>query len=132
MSESVGKVVWTDLTVPNAHEVREFYQAVVGYQFLPEPMGDYEDYHLIPPGAPLEVGNSVLGICHAQGMNAQMPPAWLIYLSVADLAEALARVVQHGGQILYGPRMMGAEGFACIRDPAGAVCALYGPYTPPV
>ena len=36
---------------------------------------------MIPPGA----AQPVSGICHARGSNADLPPVWLIYITVADL-----------------------------------------------
>ena len=40
----VGSVVWTDLTVNNASEVKDFYQQVVGWKPNPVSMGDYDDF----------------------------------------------------------------------------------------
>ena len=40
----IGMIGWTDLTVENADEVRDFYQAVVGWTPAPVKMGDYNDY----------------------------------------------------------------------------------------
>jgi len=36
-----GTIVWTDLTVENAGEIRDFYCQVVGWRPEPVDMGDY-------------------------------------------------------------------------------------------
>jgi uncharacterized protein len=118
-----GTIEWQDLTVPNADEVRDFYQAVVGWEARGEDMGGYEDYHMISPAT----GQSAAGVCHARGVNADVPPQWLVYINVEDVDASAARAVELGGEIVAGPRFMGLGRFAVIRDPAGAVCALYSP-----
>ncbi|NLI00373.1 MAG: VOC family protein [Chthonomonadales bacterium] len=117
-----GKLVWQDLTVPDADRIRSFYEAVVGWTHRPEDMGGYEDYHMIAPD-----GSPVTGICHARGVNADLPPQWLLYFQVADMDAALEACKSSGGDVIAGPRMMGDARFAVIRDPAGAVCALWQP-----
>jgi hypothetical protein len=119
----VGAIVWTDLTVADADALRDFYGAVVGWEARGEKMGGYEDYSMLPPGA----AEPVTGICHARGVNADLPPQWLIYISVDDVDAAAAKAVALGGAIVSGPRALGGGRFAVIRDPAGAVCALYRP-----
>ncbi len=124
---SIGVLGWQDLTVADAPGIRDFYQQVIGWTSAPEPMPDdvepYEDYHMISPAT----GESVTGICHARGTNANVPPQWLLYWTVANVAESANRCVELGGEILDGPRKMGYGDFCVIRDPAGAVCALYAP-----
>lgn len=120
----IGAITWTDLTVPNAGAVRDFYRDVVGYDVVDVDMGGYSDYCMNVPGTE----TTVSGICHAQGINADLPPVWLVYITVANLTESLAKVTAGGGKILRGPTSMGAPGsMAVIEDPAGAVSALFGP-----
>jgi len=116
-----GTINWHDLTVPNADEVRDFYSAVVGWTYEGLDMGGYEDYVMKSPS-----GDGVSGICHARGVNAGVPAQWLLYITVANLAESLEKVVANGGEIVY--RSNGGT-MAVIKDPAGAVCALYAEET---
>ena len=129
MSESakpeVGEIPWRDLTVPDAPRVREFYERLVGWTSRGEDMGGYEDYHMMAPATGSE--KSVAGICHARGVNADVPPQWLIYIIVEDVDQSAKTCVELGGQIMAGPRAMGGGRFCVIRDPAGAMCALYKP-----
>jgi predicted enzyme related to lactoylglutathione lyase len=118
----VGTIGWTDLTVPDADGLRDFYAAVVGWGAEALSMGEYSDYVMTSP----ETGQAVAGVCHARGTNAGLPPVWLVYLSVADLDASLREVTARGGTVVMGPKGGGEAGrFAVIRDPAGAHCALH-------
>jgi len=37
----------------------------------------------------------------------------------------LSNAISHGGQLVSGPRSMGASRFCIIKDPAGAVVGLF-------
>jgi hypothetical protein len=116
-----GTITWTDLTIRDADRVRDFYAAVVGWQATPIDMGGYNDYCMGPP----RVRKPAAGICHARGVNKNLPPQWLVYITVADLRKSLRACVQAGGKIVCPVRKMGGARMAVIRDPAGAVAGLY-------
>ena len=65
-SPRVGEIGWTDLTVPSAPTVRDFYVGVVGWKTQDVQMGDYSDYVMTAPAS----GQGVAGVCHARGVNA--------------------------------------------------------------
>ena len=119
----IGSIVWQDLTVSNAPEVRDFYCQVVGWTYTDHDMEDYNDFNINLPGT----AETVAGICHARGTNANIPPQWLVYISVADVAESARRCEELGGKVIDGPRSMGGATFCVIQDPAGAIAALFGP-----
>lgn len=118
-----GAILWRDLTVPDAERVRDFYSAVVGWKSEPVDMGGYSDYSMAPPGG----GEAVAGVCHARGPNADIPAQWLMYVHVPDVDAAAAEAEKQGGEVVVAPRSMGGGRFCVIRDPAGAVCALFTP-----
>lgn len=119
-----GAVIWTDLTVPNADEVKDFYSAVIGWKSEPVKMGDYNDYSMNSP----ETGRTIAGVCHSKGINADLPHQWLIYFTVKDVDKSVETCIRNGGEIIAGPRNMGRYGKYCvIKDPAGAVAALFSP-----
>ena len=121
---TTGSITWADLTVGDAESLREFYAVVVGWQSSALDMGGYEDFCMNLPSN----GQPVAGLCHARGSNADLPPQWLIYITVEDVEKSAARCVELGGQVISGPRSMGGQGTFCvIRDPAGAVAALFEP-----
>jgi predicted enzyme related to lactoylglutathione lyase len=120
----VGAICWTDLTVDNADEIKEFYKEVIGWTVSPVDMGGYSDFSM---GAP-DIGAPVAGICHARGTNADLPRQWLVYITVENLGRSVERCTGMGGKILVSPREMGPHGRYCvIQDPAGAVAALIQP-----
>ena len=117
---ALGTIGWTDLTVPDASALRTFYEAVAGWTAAPLDMGGYEDFVMQAPD-----GTPVAGVCHARGSNAALPPQWLVYITVPDVAAAAERCTELGGTVLVAPRRAGPGTFCVIRDPAGAVSALY-------
>ncbi|MES1244129.1 MAG: VOC family protein [Acidobacteriota bacterium] len=118
----LGTVGWVDLTVPNADEVRDFYAGVVGWKPEALSMGDYSDYVMTMDGA------GVAGVCHARGMNAGLPPVWLVYIQVADVDESIRVCLEKGGKVIVPVRSLGPNGrFCVIQDPAGATVALVSP-----
>ena len=123
--QPVGSVSWTDLTVSDAPAIRRFYESVVGWTASGLDMGGYEDYCMNLPTN----GQTVAGICHARGQNADLPAQWLIYITVADLEASLRQCRKLGGTVVVEPREMGQGSMAVIRDPAGAVAALFEPAT---
>ena len=119
---SAGSIEWVDLTSVMADELKNFYGGVIGWKAMPVSMGDYEDYAMSSE----EGGAPVAGICHARGMNAELPPQWLIYINVDDLNRSMAECRRLGGKILAGPKKLGeGDRYCVIQDPAGAVAALY-------
>lgn len=117
---NMGRIVWTDITVPDATGLRDFYAQVFGWKIHDTDMGDHTDFTMLDPAN----DEPVVGICHALGVNAGLPPQWLNYFSVADLDAALKTVEQLGGKLLTPVRDAGGTRFCVIQDPAGAVCAL--------
>ncbi len=123
-SPPIGSIGWIDLTVADAVEAREFYRRVVGWESQPVEMGTYQDFCMVPPGHE----RPVAGICHSRGVNADLPPVWLVYITVADLSASMERCRALGGEVIVGPRDLGTFGqFCVIRDPTGAGVALIEP-----
>ncbi len=122
MSEKpvIGTISWTDLTVPNAVEVRDFYKEVVGWQSTDVDLGEYADFSMNAPGS-----DTVVGICHARGDNANIPPQWIIYIFVENLDKSLEACKRLGGSVITGPREYGKDRFCIVRDPAGVATGLY-------
>jgi len=95
-------IVWQDLTVPDAETLRDFYSAVVGWKHEPVDMGAYSDFNMLTGK-----GTVTAGVCHARGSNANLPPQWLLYVSVTDLGESIRECRSRGGQIVDGPALWG-------------------------
>ena len=119
----VGTIVWRDLTVEDASGIRDFYSEVVGWKSESVSMGEYDDFNMNAPAS----GESMAGVCHARGTNSGLPAQWLNYVVVDDLDGSARRCKELGGEILVEPKGMGQARYCVIRDPAGAVLALYVP-----
>jgi hypothetical protein len=120
----VGCISWLDLTVSDASATRDFYRQVVDWSVQDVEMEDgserYADYNMLGGD-----GNPAAGVCHARGVNLGLPPVWMIYLPVGDLAESLRRVGEEGGRVIKATRGKGGEyAYAAVRDPVGACLAL--------
>lgn len=119
-----GRIAWLDLTVPNAPQTRDFYRQVVGWSVEDVDMKDsgesYGDYNMLDAD-----GQPAAGVCHARAVNHDLPPVWMLYLPVGDLAESLRRTREEGGKVVK--EMRGVNGkLACavIQDPVGVHLAL--------
>ena len=115
-----GKIGWIDLTVDNADEVRDFYQAVANWTPEPVSMGEYNDYNMKSAD-----DTAVAGVCHKRGSNSDQPSQWMMYIVIEDMDAALKSVTELGGEILVPTKLMGGSKYTVIKDPAGAICALY-------
>jgi predicted enzyme related to lactoylglutathione lyase len=120
----VGCISWLDLTVPEAPATRDFYRQVIGWSVQNVSMEDtserYADYNMLG-----EDGDPAAGICHARGVNLGLPPVWMLYLPVGDLAESLHRVRAEGGKIIKEtPDGDGGCAYAVVEDPVGVTLAL--------
>jgi hypothetical protein len=118
--KQIGTVNWLDLTVKDAANVAAFYAKVVGWKKSPLDMGGYDDFCMN-----ISDGKTVAGVCHTRGENTALPPQWLIYITVKNLAASLKKCRALGGKVLVKPRAAGEGHMAVIQDPAGAVAALY-------
>ena len=117
-----GTISWQDLTVEDAEQVRDFYAAVVGWKPEAQSMGTYADFVMSDAD-----GTNAAGICHARGSNSDLPAQWLIYITVEDLDHSIEECERLGGTLVMPPRGYGGGRYCVIKDPAGAVCALYQP-----
>ena len=120
----VGRILWLDLTVADAETTRDFYRQVVGWSVQDVEMKDadarYADFNMLGGD-----GQPAAGVCHARGVNTGLPPVWMIYLPVGDLAESIHRAEAEGGKILKSMRSDdGNYVYAAVQDPVGACFAL--------
>ena len=120
----VGHISWLDMTVSDASATRDFYRQVIDWSVQDVEMEDagerYADYNMLGDDE-----NPAAGVCHARGVNLGLPPIWMIYLPVGDLAESLRRVREGGGKVIKATRGTDGEyAYAAVQDPVGACLAL--------
>ncbi|MCK5945238.1 MAG: VOC family protein [Planctomycetes bacterium] len=118
----VGRIAWADLTVADAAASRDFYCRVIGWTVQDVAMdgGSYADFAMLGGD-----GEAAAGVCHARGVNADLPPVWMIYLPVGDLDESLRRVEAEGGKVVKATT--GDDGrakIAVVQDPVGVFVSL--------
>lgn len=123
-TDAVGRIAWLDLTVTDALTSRDFYRQVVGWSvqevFREDGGESYADYNMIS-----ECGSPTARICHARGDHANLPPMWIIYLTVGNLNESLQRVQAEGGKVIKAMREEDGECLAAVvQDPVGAYIGL--------
>ncbi|WP_276347734.1 VOC family protein [Daejeonella sp. JGW-45] len=115
-----GQILWHDLTVDNAELVSDFYHGVLGWEKEGLNMSGYDDFVIKSS----KEGEVVAGVCHAKGVNKDIPPQWLMYVKVSNLEESIAKCRELGGKTLGNRRKMGEGHYQLIQDPAGAYMML--------
>ena len=58
-------------------------------------------------------------------MNADLPPVWLIYLTVDEVDASASLCEELEGRLIVLPRDLGGGRFCVVQDPAGAIAVLY-------
>jgi uncharacterized protein len=115
-----GCFVWSELYTPDVGHASQFYRDVFGWTIQGR-VGDPESGYLIARNEGwLNAGILPLGPEHGGA-----PPHWLTYFSVTSCADAAARVKALGGDMLGEPADVAIGRIAVVRDPVGAVFALF-------
>lgn len=117
-----GRFVWYDLVTTDQPAAKAFYNQVVGWGTRPWEGGDM-------PYTMWTVGDEPIGgimDLPEEARAAGAPPHWLAYVAVSDIAETCDRAVELGAEVLHPVTdIEGAGCFAILRDPQGAVFAVY-------
>ncbi|MGE7773672.1 SRPBCC domain-containing protein [Chitinophaga sp. NPDC101104] len=119
-----GAMIFADLTVANATELRDFYQAVIGWGSDGVPMKDgdeaYEDYMIKDAN-----GEPVGGVCHARGGNTGIPQVWMLYMHVDDPEKSIEACEKGGGSVVKVVKTKeGRVHYAMLRDPLGTAFGI--------
>lgn len=126
-----GSFVWNDLFVPGeAGPVREFYQALFGYELEPLPAEDL-DYTVLRRPDGRYIGGILGGEGVAVGGGAAPEATWLTYFAVDDPDEAVRRVRAGGGTVDEEPVDTPYGRTATVRDPFGVPFRVMRPAPDP-
>jgi uncharacterized protein len=112
-----GAFTWNELASPDVDASAGFYGDLFGWTTERMESGSF----------PYLVVKSADGRSNG-GIRPQMPeepPNWLVYFGTDDIDGAATKVEELGGSKLAGPMSIGPGRFAVVRDPQGAVFALY-------
>jgi hypothetical protein len=120
-----GTFSWVDLATTDAAAAKQFYCRLFGWEAHDEPAGPEGVYTMLKLA-----GRNVAALYE---MNADMqaqgvPPHWLSYITVDDIAATTAKVAALGGTVLAEPfDVMEAGRMAVVQDSTGAMFALWQP-----
>lgn len=120
----VGQIVWSDLTVDNPTELKEFYKEIFGWTEHAVAMKDgeeeYADYAMM-----LDAETPAGGICTNRGQNQGIPPQWIVYVNVENVEESLAKCLALGGKLLKESKKKDSSlQYVIVQDPQGSVFGM--------
>ncbi len=118
-----GTFCWVDLGTVGAAAAKSFYTALFGWDTVDIPMGDAGMYTVCSLA-----GRNVCALYERGPSFADVPPAWLSYVSVVDADATVARARAAGAANVEEPiDVFDAGRMALIEDPTGAHVAAWQP-----
>jgi uncharacterized protein len=115
-----GTLCWADLSTPDVKRASEFYSKLFGWQIMPGE-NDKSGYLHIKNGEQF-----IGGIPPAEHRQQGVPPHWLAYFWVDDVAVSTAKAKSLGANVYMGPMKIENVGdMSVIADPQGAVFAIF-------
>jgi predicted enzyme related to lactoylglutathione lyase len=124
-SHTPGTFCWPELGTTDRRGAVAFYQALFGWQVNDVPMGPDDVYSMFRlDGDDVAAAYTMRGEQTRQGV----PPHWMAYVAVTNADETTHRAGELGATVLAAPFDVFDVGrTAVIRDPTGAVFALWQP-----
>lgn len=121
-----GRPTWMDLGTHDIAGAEEFYTSLFGWEFVDQGP-DFGGYRMVKKGENL-IGGAMSTLMGPDGPTGtpQFPTCWTIYLDVADIDAALAKVPGKGGTVMMPATTVGDAGrMALVQAPDGAVVGLW-------
>jgi predicted enzyme related to lactoylglutathione lyase len=114
-----GAFSWSELITRDPEMAQGFYAELFGWQV--QDMGaDMGNYRVVSLGTDQGIGG-IMSI--PPGVDA--PPAWGVYVTVADTDASVAKALALGATLLMAPMdIPGVGRFAWLKDPQGAAFAV--------
>jgi predicted enzyme related to lactoylglutathione lyase len=112
-----GAFVWNELASPDLDASSAFYSGLFGWTVAPFEASPEPYLSIKNAGA----NNGGIRPLSSPGV----PPHWLVYFGVEDIDAALAKVGELGGTKIDGPIDIGIAKIGIVKDPQGALFALY-------
>lgn len=120
-----GTFCWCELATTDALAAKKFYTELMGWSVADRPIGPDMVYSM------LQVRGRNVAALYGMGRDDRLrgvPAHWLCYVSVADADESVARARALGAEVIHDAGdVMDAGRMAVLRDPTGAVLALWQP-----
>jgi predicted enzyme related to lactoylglutathione lyase len=112
----VGALCWAELDTTDTPSAKKFYTGLFGWGTKDSP--EYTEW--------LRGETSIGGMMKIPKEWGPVPPNWLIYFAVNDPDATAKKIAELGGSAIVPPMdIPGAGRFAVLRDPQGAVFAIY-------
>jgi hypothetical protein len=111
--------VHVELTTHDLPKAKEFYSALFGWQLQDMPMANGTNYTMINVGE--GTGGGMM-----TAPDPGIPPHWLPYVAVDDLAASTRRARDLGATMIMENVPVADYGkFTILKDPTGAVIAMW-------
>lgn len=111
-----GAMTWNELATRDVSAAQAFYEGLFGWEFEV----DGNDYHSFRNN-----GRWNGGMMQMTEEWSDLPPHWMVYFSVADIDDAVAKVGALGGRVhVPVTEIEGTGRFAVVADPQGAVFTI--------
>jgi predicted enzyme related to lactoylglutathione lyase len=124
-----GEFSWHELYTTDHEAAFEFYRQIAGWERLGEfDMGPMGKYLLWGRGGKQLGGMMTKPKDMKTPDGREVPPAWMYYVTTAELDAALDRAKGKGATVLNGPmEVPGGQRIVQLMDPQGAAFALVTP-----
>ncbi len=125
--DTQGDFGWCELLTRDTEGAKAFYAELLGWEMVDQPMEE-DTYTVLRAG-----GRPVGGIMQMPSCAPpETPPHWGTYVTVDDVDAVAKKVVELGGQVLFGPHDIPEVGRFCVfQDPQGAVLSVASYTTKP-
>ena len=118
-----GSPSWADLLAHDGQKAKDFYTGLFGWTYDDHPVDGAMVYTMYS-----HQGQGVCASAERGPGQENLPPHWSVYVTVDDLAAALARATAAGGTVVFEPcDVLDVGRMAIIQDPQGAYLRLWYP-----
>jgi uncharacterized protein len=112
-----GAFCWNELYTSDLDAAKSFYGQLFGWEWHEFEQSPEPYFVIMNQGH----GNGGVRTLAQPGV----PPHWLVYFAVEDIESALSKLGELGGESVTGAIDIGIAKVAVVKDPQGAVFALY-------
>lgn len=117
-----GTVCWADLLTNEPEAASQFYSGVFGWELYASPNDPSGYLHIIN-------GKAHIGGIPPTRDNPGVPPHWMLYFSASDVEASTNKAGSLGATTLVPVTEIPNTGkFSILKDPQGAVFALFQPH----
>jgi predicted enzyme related to lactoylglutathione lyase len=114
-----GSFSWNELYTRDIPAAQEFYRKVFGWGVEEADMGSGKYTLFQVDGKPIAGGMDMSAL-----LPDSIPPHWLVYFTVENTDDSVAKVKELGGTVVSGPMETPMGPIAVIQDPVGAAFAV--------